>query len=96
MQVTAGQWKNETPAPENVEIINYLDAVRPVPSDEQYLPHNFNMADLLKKLVEISDDQVTASVRVILEKIAGQEVQSKSSHVTGFLEEVNTLLKDLQ
>ena len=95
MQVTAGQWKNETPAPENVEIINYLDAVRPVPSDEQYLPQNLDMTELLKKLVELCDNQVTASVKVILEMIVSQEVQSQNRHVTGFLGEVNTLLKEV-
>ena len=95
MQVTAGQWKKETPAPENIEIINYLDAVRPVPSDEQYLPQNFDMAELLKKLVELCDDQLTASVKVILETIVSQEVQSQNRHVTGFLGEVDTLLKEV-
>ena len=27
--VSGGQWEGETPAPENVEIIAYLDAIRP-------------------------------------------------------------------
>lgn len=92
--MTDGQWKNETPAPENVEIIKYLDAVRPVPSDEQYLPQTFDIADLLKKLLALSDDQVTASVKTILEKISGQEVQSKNDHVVEFLKQVDTLLKE--
>ena len=93
--MTAGQWKNETPAPENVEIIKYLDAVRPVPSDEQYLPQNFDIAELLKKLVEVGDDQVRGSVKVILQRITSQEVASKSSHVLAFLEEMGTLFKEL-
>ena len=94
LQVTAGQWKNETPAPENVEIIKYLDTIRPVPSDEQYLPQNYDMADLLKKLVEVGDEEVRASVKVILQRITSQEVMSKSSHVSAFLEEMSTLLKE--
>ena len=94
VQVTDGQWKNETPAPENVEIIKYLDAVRPIPSDEQYLPQNFDIADLLKRLVEVGDDQVSASVKVILQRVTSQEVMSKSSHVSVFLEEMSTLLKE--
>ena len=78
-----------------MEIIKYLDAVRPVPSDEQYLPQNFDVAELLKKLVEIGDDQVRGSVKVILQRINGQEVMSKNSHVSAFLEEMSTLLKEL-
>ena len=93
--MTAGQWKNETPAPENVEIIKFLDAVRPVPSDEQYLPPNFNIAELLRKLVEAGDDQVRGSVKVILEEITNQRVVSKSSHVLAFLEEMSKLLQKL-
>ena len=93
--MTDGQWKNETPAPENVEIIKYLDAVRPVPSDEQYIPQNFDIAELLRKMVEIGDDQVNGSVKVVLQQITSQEVASKSSHVLGFLEEMGTLLKEM-
>ena len=93
--MTAGQWKNETPAPENVEIIKYLDAVRPVPSDEQYLPQNFDIAELLRKMVEVGDDQVNGSVKVVLQQITSQEVVSKSSHVLEFLEETGTLLKEM-
>lgn len=93
--MTAGQWKNETPAPENVEIIKYLDAVRPVPSDEQYLPQNFDIAELLRKMVEVGDDQVNGSVKVVLQQITSQEVASKSSHVLEFLEEMGTLLKEM-
>ncbi len=93
--MTAGQWKNETPAPENVEIIKYLDAVRPVPSDEQYLFPNFDIAELLRKLVEAGDDQVSGSVKVILQGITSQRVASRSSHVLAFLEEMTALLKEL-
>lgn len=78
-----------------MEIIKYLDAVQPVPSDEQYLPQNFDVAELLKKLVEIGDDQVRGSVKVILQRINDQEVISKNSHVSAFLEEMSTLLKEL-
>ena len=92
--MTDGQWKNETPAPENVEIIKYLDAVRPVPSDEQYLPQTFDVAELLKKLLALSDDQVTSSVKTILEKISSLDIRSKNGHVLEFLKEVDTLLKE--
>ena len=94
--MTDGQWKNETPAPENVEIIKYLDAVRPVPSDEQYLPQTIDVAELLKKLLALSDDQVTSSVKMILEKISSLDIRSKNGHVLEFLKEVDTLLKDIQ
>ena len=93
--MTAGQWTNETPAPENVEIIKYLDAVRPVPSDEQYLSQNFDVAELLRKLVEVEDNQVRGSVKVILQRITSQKLSSKSSHVLTFLEEIHTLHKVL-
>ena len=93
--MTAGQWKNETPAPENVEIIKYLDAVRPVPSDEQYLPPNFDVAELLRKLVEAGDDQVKGSVKVILQEITSQGMTSRSSHVLEFLEKMTKLLQEL-
>ena len=38
----------ETPAPENVEIIAYLDAIRPIPSNEQYL--EFDVLSILQSL----------------------------------------------
>lgn len=95
LQVTDGQWKDETPAPENVEIINYLDAVRPVPSDEQYLSQNFDMVDLLKKLLEVGDDQVSGSVKVVLQSISDQEVASNNGQLSSFLEEMSSLLKKL-
>ena len=95
--MTAGQWKNETPAPENVEIIKYLDAIRPVPSDEQYLPPSFDVAELLRKLVEsgAGDGQLRGSVKVILQEITSQSVASRSSHVLAFLEEMSKLLQEL-
>ena len=62
-QVTDGQWKGEIPAPENVEIINYLDAVRPVPSDEAYLSDSFDVTQLLDKLSALDD--VEANKRVV-------------------------------
>ena len=95
--MTAGQWKNETPAPENVEIIKYLDAIRPVPSDEQYLPPSFDIAELLRKLVEggAKDGQLRGSVKVILQEITSQNVASRSSHVLAFLEEMSKLLQEL-
>ena len=95
--MTAGQWKNETPAPENVEIIKYLDAIRPVPSDEQYLPPSFDIAELLRKLVKggAGDGQLKGSVKVILQEITSQSVASRSSHVLAFLEEMSKLLQEL-
>ena len=49
--VTGGQWEGETPSPENVEIIAFLDALRPIPSDEQYIPFiEFDIAKVLKAL----------------------------------------------
>ena len=47
--VSGGKWKNETPAPENVEIIGYLNSVRPVPSDEMYL-QAFDVLEILRQL----------------------------------------------
>lgn len=57
--VTGGQWKGEIPAPENVEIISYLDAIRPVPSDEQYIPLlKFDVLSILRGLCDCSDVMV--------------------------------------
>ena len=47
--VSGGKWKDETPAPENVEIIRYLDTIRPVPSDEQFLAR-FDVIAILHNL----------------------------------------------
>lgn len=65
-----------------------------MPSDEQYLPQNFDVVELLKKLIEVGDDQVRDSVKAILQKITSQEVMTKNDHVSAFLEEMSTLLKE--
>ena len=62
--VSGGKWKNETPAPENVEIIHYLNAIRPVPSDEQYLPQ-YDVAKILFQLKEFEEEEVGMLVREI-------------------------------
>ena len=53
--MSAGGWKGETPAPENQLIIDYLDAVRPVPSDEQHLPSFCDVAKLLQQLAGLGE-----------------------------------------
>lgn len=53
--MSAGGWKGETPAPENQLIIDYLDAVRPVPSDEQYLPVFCDVVQLLEQLAGLGE-----------------------------------------
>ena len=60
--VSGGKWKkNETPAPENVEIIGYLNSVRPIPSDEMYL-QAFVVLEILR--------QLKTKLNAVLEKAA--------------------------
>jgi len=86
-QVSGGQWKGETPAPENVEIIGYLDTIRPVPTDEQYLP-SFDVVDIFEKLCTLSNPQISENLREVIRALRNQEVETKSEHV-------KTLMKDL-
>ena len=62
--VSGGKWKDETPAPENVEIICYLNSVRPVPSDEQYL-QRFDVFAILRQLKE----NRRADIKSLIDKI---------------------------
>ena len=89
--VSGGQWKGETPAPENVEIINYLDAIRPIPSDEQYLPA-FDIATLFKQLHGLSDPEVNESLRAIVAAL--EDVQLKRKHTTDFIEKLQKELAE--
>ena len=71
-EVSGGQWKGEIPAPENVEIIAYLNAIRPVPSDEQYIPSlEFDVLTLLKNLSCYSDDTVREDFVEIVKILKG-------------------------
>ena len=74
-----GQWEGETPAPENVEIIAYLDAIRPNPSNEQYLPSlEFDVLSILQSLAGSSDDGLRGNVGDIVSVLSAQGKVMKS------------------
>ena len=75
LQVSAGGWKGEIPAPENVEIINYLNIVRPTPSDEQYLPAFCDVVALLQQLLGLGGG--VAGVGQAVRKIVGAVLESE-------------------
>ena len=68
-----GQWEGETPAPENVEIIEYLNAIRPIPSNEQYLPSlEFDVLSILQSLASSSDDGLRGNVGDVMSVLSTQ------------------------
>ena len=95
--MSSGEWEGETPAPENVEIINYLNAVRPVPSDEQYLPAFCNVTQLLGQLLEFGDGELAQAVRrvarAVLEYCAGVDTKELAI-VKETLEQLGELVKE--
>ena len=85
--VSGGQWEGETPAPENVEIIAYLDAIRPIPSNEQYLPSlEFDILSILQSLAGSSDDGLRGNVGDIVSVLSaqGKVMKSRSRHLEGW------------
>ena len=65
--VSGGQWEGETPAPENVEIIAYLDALRVVPSDEQCIPHlEFDILEVLQAVIACGDAEAESNGREVV------------------------------
>ncbi len=92
MQVTDGLWEGETPAPENVEIIHYLDTVRPVTTEESYLSDQFNVATLLSGLATV--DGVRRSVVAIATVLRDQEIptQDEAKELRDFKAAMTTLI----
>lgn len=89
--VTGGQWEGETPAPENVEIIAYLDAIRPIPSDEQYIPSlEFDVLGIMRSLVHCSDSAVSANVLEVM-KVWRAAGVSNGRHVDSWRKEVEEI-----
>ena len=94
--VSGGQWKGETPAPENVEIIKYLDAIRPVPSDEQYLPtFKFDVFVLFTKLHGLKDSEISEDLRAIVAMLEDVKLMSKNEHIASFKETLQKLKEEL-
>lgn len=81
--VSGGQWEGETPAPENVEIIGYLDTIRLIPSNEQYLP-SLDVLGLVQTLLASKDDVVQESAKEVVGMLRSQEVKCNSDHMTAF------------
>ena len=95
--VTGGQWEGETPAPENVEIIAYLDALRPVPSDEQYIPSlEFDVVKVLEALIHCGDVEAERNCREVVGmwKTARKVTNSSNRHVQFWLKQLDGLQND--
>ena len=92
VQVTDGQWKGEIPAPENVEIIHYLDTVRPTTSEEIYLADQYNLATLLTDLGAV--EGLKESVAAVAAVLRGQKVSTKdqAGQLKAFKEAMTKLL----
>ncbi len=92
VQVTDGLWEGETPAPENVEIIHYLDTVRPVTTEEGYLSDQFNVATLLSGLATV--DGVRGTVVAIATVLRDQEIptQDEAKELRDFKAAMTTLI----
>lgn len=92
--VTGGQWEGETPAPENVEIIAYLDAVRPVPSDEQYIPSlEFDVVKVLEALMLCGNVEAKTNGEEVVKlwKTARNATNSSNRHVKSWLKQLDDL-----
>jgi hypothetical protein len=91
--VTGGQWEGETPAPENVEIIAYLDAVRPIPSDEQYIPSlEFDVLVVLRSLCSCGEEEGRGNGREVVKmwKEAGSIARS-NRHIQSWVQQLREL-----
>lgn len=97
MQVSDGRWKDEIPAPENVEIIKYLDTVQPTPSDEVYLSDSFNVAQLFDKLVTLEESEAKEHVVAITTALKDQSIVSEDygNHIKGLKESLAKVLNDV-
>ena len=82
--VTGGQWDGETPAPENVAIICYLDAVRPVPSDEPYLP-SADIVELVTKLHSLKNADINGSLSAVIKSINDTNTETSNEQVSSFI-----------
>lgn len=91
--MSAGGWKGETPAPENQLIINYLDAVRPVPSDEQYLPAFCDIAKLLQQLAELGEGLTEVARRIARVVLDFDVVNRNSKSVKEALEKLEVFVE---
>ena len=88
--MTGGQWEGETPAPENVEIIAYLDALRPIPSDEQYILFiEFDIAKVLKALTCCRETEAENNARDVV-KLWMSAKNVSNRHVESWLREIKT------
>ena len=92
--VTGGQWKGETPAPENVEIIAYLDALRLTPCDEQYIPRlEFDVVKVLKALVCCGETEAEGNAKEVVKlwRNATNVTNDSNHHVESWLRELKSL-----
>ena len=90
--VSGGQWEGETPAPENVAIICYLDAIRLVPSDEPYLP-SANIVELVTWLHGLGNADIINSLLIVINSVstAAAGVKTRSEHVSSLVAALSAL-----
>ena len=95
-QVTDGQWKGEIPAPENVEIIHYLDTVRPAPSEEVYLADQYDLTSLLTDLAAV--EGLKESVAAIAAVLGDQKLstEDEASHLKALKENMTKLQEPVE
>ena len=92
--VTGGPWEGETPAPETVEIIAYLDALRPIPADEQYIPDlEFDVLKVLEAVICCGDAEAEGNGREVVEmwREARKVTNSSNKHVQLWLKRLEGL-----
>jgi hypothetical protein len=92
--VTRGQWEGETPAPENVEIIAYLDALRPIPCDEQYIPHlEFDVIKVLKALTCCGETEAEENAKEVVKlwRNATNVTNDSNRNVESWLRDLKSL-----
>ena len=88
-----GSGRGRPRPPENVEIIAYLNAIHPFPSNEQYLPSlEFDVLSILQSLAGSSDDGVCGNVGDVMHECSecsrkGDEIEEEA---LGRLEERTT------
>lgn len=73
-----------------MEIIKYLNTVRPIPTDEQYLPASFDVVQLLQGVFELGEEELVKGARSVVTSLLDCAVGSKD------VELVVKILKQLE
>lgn len=93
-QVSSGAWAGEEPATENVEIIHYLDSVRPITTEEAYLSDQFNVATLLTGLEEVEGAREKVVKLATIFKDQEMLTQDAAMSLKKFREAMNSIIQE--